>query len=86
VYAILVYDVQADRTQDALKIGRRYLNHIQNSVLEGEITKGDLQHLRNEMEEFLEEGESIIIYELSSDNLLNRQVYGEDPNEESQFL
>jgi len=86
VYAILVYDVKADRTQHALKIGRRYLNHVQNSVLEGEITKGDLQHLRSEMKEFLEEEESIIIYELSSNKLLNRRVFGEDPTEESQFL
>lgn len=86
MYVIMVYDMEADRTQHALKIGRRYLTHVQNSVLEGELTKGELSRLRNELEDLLEEGESAIIYELSSDNLLNRSVFGEDPTENQRFL
>ena len=86
VYVILVYDMEADRTQKALQIGRRYLTHVQNSVLEGEITEGDLQKLRGEFEDLLEPGESVILYELSSDALLNRTVFGEDPTEDRQFL
>jgi len=86
MYVIMVYDLQADRTHKALKIGRRYLTHVQNSVLEGEISEGDLEKLRNEIDDLLEPGESTIIYELSSDTLLNRTVYGEDPTEEQRFL
>ncbi|WP_255192057.1 CRISPR-associated endonuclease Cas2 [Natronobeatus ordinarius] len=86
MYVIMVYDLQADRTHKALKIGRRYLTHVQNSVLEGEISEGDLQKLRGEIEDLLEPGESTIIYELSSDSLLNRSVYGEDPTEDRRFL
>ncbi|ELY41476.1 CRISPR-associated endonuclease Cas2 [Natronorubrum sulfidifaciens] len=86
MYVIMVYDLQADRTHKALKIGRRYLTHVQNSVLEGEISEGDLQELRGEIEELLKPGESTIIYELSSDSLLNRTVYGEDPTEDQRFL
>jgi CRISPR-associated protein Cas2 len=86
MYAIVVYDMEAHRTQKALKLGRRYLTHVQNSVLEGEISEGDLQQLRGEYEALLEPGESVIIYELSSDTLLNRTVYGEDPTEDRRFL
>ncbi|MHC3437800.1 CRISPR-associated endonuclease Cas2 [Natrialbaceae archaeon A-gly3] len=86
MYVIMVYDLQADRTHKALKIGRRYLTHVQNSVLEGEISGGDLEKLRNEIEDVLEPGESTIIYELSSDTLLDRTVYGEDPTEDQRFL
>lgn len=86
MYAIVVYDMEAHRTQKALKLGRRYLTHVQNSVLEGEISEGDLQQLRGEYEALLEPGESVIIYELSSDALLNRTVYGEDPTEDRRFL
>lgn len=86
MYVIMVYDLQADRTHKALKLGRRYLTHVQNSVFEGEITEGDLEALRNEVEDLLEPGESTIIYELSSDTLLNRSVYGEDPTEDNRFL
>jgi CRISPR-associated protein Cas2 len=86
VYVVLVYDMEADRTQLMLKLCRRYLTHVQNSVLEGEISKGDLQRLRGEIEDTLVVGESVIVYELSSDTLLNRTVYGEDPTEDSRFL
>ncbi len=86
MYVVMVYDLQADRTQKALKIGRRYLTHVQNSVLEGEISEGDLEKLRAEVEDLLEPGESTIIYELSSDSLLDRTVYGEDPTDDQRFL
>jgi CRISPR-associated protein Cas2 len=82
----MVYDLEADRTQKALKIGRRYLTHVQNSVLEGEISEGDLSKLKNEIDDLLKAGESTIIYELSSDTLLKRTVYGEDPTEDQRFL
>lgn len=86
MYVIVVYDMEADRTQLMLKLCRRYLTHVQNSVLEGEISKGDLQRLRGEIDDTLIEGESVIVYELSSDTLLDRTVYGEDPTEDSRFL
>jgi CRISPR-associated protein Cas2 len=78
--------MEAHRTQLMLKLCRRYLTHVQNSVLEGKISKGDLQQLRGEIEDVLVAGESVIVYELSSDTLLNRTVYGEDPTEDSHFL
>lgn len=86
VYVIVVYDMQADRTRLLLKLCRRYLTHVQNSVFEGEITEGDLERLRSEIEDRLEPGESAIVYELSSEKLLDRTVFGEDPTEDSRFL
>ena len=86
MYAVMVYDMEADRTQKALKLGRRYLTHVQNSVLEGEISEGDLATLKNEVDDLLNPDESTIIYELSSDTLLNRTVYGDDPTEDQRFL
>ena len=86
MYVVLVYDMEAERTQRMLKLGRRYLTHVQNSVLEGEISEGDLQELSNEIEDLLKPHESVILYELSSDSLLNRTVYGDDPAEDSRFI
>lgn len=86
MYVVLVYDMEAHRTQRMLRIGRRYLTHVQNSVLEGEISTGDLEQLRGEIEQLLEPNESVILYELSSDTLLERTVYGEDPAEDNRFL
>jgi len=86
VYAIVVYDVEADRTRLLRTLCRQYLTHVQNSVFEGEITAGDLEDLSARIEDTLKEGESTIIYELSSDSLLNRTVYGDDPTEHRRFL
>ena len=86
VYVVIVYDVQADRTRILLKFLRRYLTHVQNSVFEGQVTEGDLERIRNGIEERLEPSESTIVYELSSEKLLDRTVFGEDPTEDQRFL
>ena len=86
MYVVVVYDMEAERTQKMLKFLRRYLTHVQNSVFEGDVTKGDLQEIRGYVEDTLKEGESVIIYELSSENLVDRTVYGDDPAEDKRFL
>jgi len=45
MYVILVYDVNEKRVAKMLKLCRRYLNWIQNSVFEGEITEVKLKEL-----------------------------------------
>ncbi|GGL58133.1 CRISPR-associated endonuclease Cas2 [Halocalculus aciditolerans] len=85
-YIIAVYDVDADRTHLFLKLFRRYLTHIQNSVLEGFITDGRLQRLRGEIEALLEPHESVLIYEVSSEDYVDRTVFGTDPKADDTFL
>ncbi len=86
VYVVAVYDVEADRTRLFLNFLRRYLMHVQNSVFEGELTEGDLEEIKRELESMLESGESVIVYRMSSEKYVSRTVYGEDPAEDSQFL
>jgi CRISPR-associated protein Cas2 len=86
VYVVIVYDVEADRTRRFLKLLRRYLVHVQNSVFEGEITEGTLIELQEQLESMLNGGESIIVYKMSSEKWVDRTVHGEDPAEDSQFL
>jgi len=73
-------------TQIVLKLGRRYLTHVQNSALEGEVSEADLTTLENEIEDLLKAGKSTIIYDQSFDTLLNRAGYREDPTEDWRFL
>lgn len=86
MYVIMVYDIEADRTQRMLRLGRRYLTYVQNSGLEGEISAGDLTELRGQIKDILKPHESVVLYELSSDTLVDRTVYGDDPAEESRFI
>jgi len=86
VYAIIVYDVQADRTPKFLKYLRRYLTHVQNSVFEGELTEGTLVEVKETLQSMLEEGESVMVYRMDSESYVERSVYGDDPMDDQQFL
>ncbi|CCQ33719.1 CRISPR-associated protein, Cas2 [Halorhabdus tiamatea SARL4B] len=86
MYVVAVYDVEADRTRLFLNFLRRYLTHVQNSVFEGEITDGDLEEVKGQLDSMLEPGESVIVYRMSSEQYVSRTVYGDDPTEDSQFL
>ena len=86
VYVVVVYDMKADRTHKMLKFLRRYLTHVQNSVLEGDVTEGDLEKIRSGVNKILNPGESTIIYRVSSEKMVERTVFGDDPAADDQFL
>ncbi|WP_153952336.1 CRISPR-associated endonuclease Cas2 [Halosegnis longus] len=86
VYVIVVYDVQADRTPKFLNYLRQYLVHVQNSVFEGELTEGKTEEVEGRLESMLEDGESIMVYRMSSKKYVNRSVFGDDPMDDQQFL
>ena len=63
MYVILVYDVNEKRVAKMLKLCRRYLNWIQNSVFEGEISEVKLKELIIFAEEIMNlEEDSLIIF------------------------
>ncbi len=63
VFIILVYDFNVKRVGKALKITRKYLNWVQNSVFEGEISMANYKKLKMELERIMDpEEDSIIIY------------------------
>jgi CRISPR-associated protein Cas2 len=86
VYAIVVYDVQAERTTKFLTYLRRYLTHVQNSVFEGELTEGTLIEVKETLQSMLEDGESVMVYRMDSESYVERSVYGDDPMDDQQFL
>ena len=86
MYVIAVYDMEADRTQKMLKLLRRYLTHVQNSVCEGELTEGQLKTLQAEITETVKPTESVILYRLRDDNWLERDIYGDDPMDDHRLI
>jgi CRISPR-associated protein Cas2 len=71
-----------------LKLCRKYLNWIQNSVFEGEITEVKLKELKNLSENImnLEEGDSLIIFKSRDEKWLDKEVVGEEKNPIDKFL
>jgi len=54
MYIIMVYDVNQKRVNKVLNTARKYLEWIQNSVLEGEITESKFERLKREIELIIE--------------------------------
>ncbi len=77
MYVIMVYDVAVERVAKVLKVGRKYLTWVQNSVLEGELTRAQFERLKAEIREVIEESEdSVLFYLLRSADWLNREALG----------
>lgn len=49
MYYILVYDVNQKRVNKMLKLLRKYMNWVQNSVFEGELSDSQIEKLKHEI-------------------------------------
>lgn len=81
MYIILVYDIDQKRVGKMLKLCRRYLNWIQNSVFEGELTEVKLKELLHEAKGIMKiETDSIIIFKSRQEKWLDKLVIGREKN------
>ncbi len=87
MYVILVYDVNVKRVAKMLKLCRRYLHWIQNSVFEGELTEMQLKRLKAEIDQLIESGEdSVIIFSSRQSSWMEKEIVGVNKNELDQFI
>ena len=79
MYIILVYDFGEKRVSKMLKLCRKYLHWIQNSVFEGEISEVRLKELLMEADNFIDkETDSIIIFKNRDEKWLDKQIVGRE--------
>ncbi|TWH47935.1 CRISPR-associated Cas2 family protein [Sporomusa sp. KB1] len=77
MFIILVYDVNEKRVNKVLKKCRQYLNWVQNSVLEGEISDANYKKLTMELERIInKEEDSVIIYNMRTTRYYKREILG----------
>lgn len=87
MYVVLVYDIGERRVGKMLKLCRRYLNWIQNSVFEGEITEVKLKELLANAKKFMNvEQDSIIIFKSRDERWLEKEIVGLEKNDLDTFL
>ena len=78
MFVIMCYDVNRKNDAKVLKTAKKYLHHVQNSVLEGYITESSLQKLRREMEAVINaDTEQMTIYCMADANALTKQQFGQ---------
>ncbi|GAA4315353.1 CRISPR-associated endonuclease Cas2 [Compostibacter hankyongensis] len=87
MYIILVYDIEEKRVGKMLKLCRQYLNWIQNSVFEGEITEVKLRELLHRAKGIIKtEKDSIIIFSSRQEKWLDKTILGREKNELDNLL
>ncbi len=92
MYVILVYDMAssnggAKRLGKMLKHCRKYLNWIQNSVFEGEITDVKFKEMILGAKQIMdEETDSLIMFKSRNQKWLDKQVVGKERMEIDNFL
>lgn len=87
MYVIAVYDINEKRVGKMLRLCRRYLNWIQNSVFEGEITPVKLKELIFKAEEIMDKNEdSFIIFKSRDVRWLDKQIIGRERMSTDNFL
>ena len=82
MYIVLVYDISKTdngqkRWSRIFKICKKYLTHIQNSVFEGELSKVQLEKLRQELKPHVDTSlDSIILFKSRQERWLDKEVWG----------
>ena len=84
---ILVYDIALENPKDqsrlnkVRKIVKRYINHVQKSVFEGNITESKLERLKKELLEVIDlYRDSVIIYVFEKNTNYKREIITDTPD------
>lgn len=87
MYVLLVYDIRERRVSKMLKLCRQYLNWIQNSVFEGEISEVKLKELLLKAEKFLDlDEDSVLVFKSRTQQWLEKEVLGQERKRLDMFL
>lgn len=87
MYVILVYDMGQKRVGKMLKLCRQYLNWIQNSVFEGELTEAQWKDLKIRAKKIMDDDyDSLIIFKSENERWLKKEVVGKEKMKLDNFL
>ena len=74
------------RVGKMLKLCRQYLNWIQNSVFEGEITEVKLKELTLKAENIMKDEDSLILFKSKNEKWLEKEIIGKERSSVDNFL
>ena len=87
MYVILVYDIGVKRVGKMLKLCRQYLNWIQNSVFEGNLSKANSLALQKELDVYIrKDKDSVIMFHTREERWMNKDFLGKTDDKTSNFL
>jgi len=83
---IVVYDIEQKRVSKVLKLLRRYLNWIQNSAFEGDLTPSKLEEMKTRLKKVINtEKDSVIIFKMKG-MPYDKEIIGVSKSSEGKLL
>lgn len=87
MYIICVYDISSNCGSTVMKTCRKYLNGVQNSVFEGELTSAEYKRLLKELKDIIDKSiDSILFYEINNMKWLKNNHLGIIKNDMNNML
>ena len=87
MYVILVYDIGEKRVGKMLKLCRQYLNWVQNSVFEGDISEVKLTELKAKAKRMMDlENDSLIVFSTEATKWMSKEIVGKECADTDVFL
>ena len=87
MYVIIVYDIEVERINKVRIFLKQYLNWVQNSVFEGELTKVELESIEINLKKLIDpKVDSVRIYNMRNDKYLSIKEVGTSKVELSQII
>lgn len=87
MFVIIVYDVQVERINAVRIYLKRFLNWMQNSVFEGDLTPSELVRIKADLSNITnKDKDCIIIYQMRSKDLLDTDVIGTPKSKPSTII
>ena len=76
---IIAYDISSERLTKVHHIMKQYLNWIQNSAFEGNLSAGQLEELKLKVHEVIDPAaDCIVVFTMENPKWLERNIWGRE--------
>ena len=79
MYIICTYDVAEKRCVKVMKVLRKYMFHVQNSVFEGELTPSKFNELKVKLDKIINPDDAILFYFVYENKKIKKDYIGRAP-------
>jgi CRISPR-associated protein Cas2 len=79
MHVIIAYDIAVERLPKVYHIMKRYLNWIQNSAFEGDLSAGQLEELRIRLSKVIDQSkDSIVVFTMANPKWIEKTTWGKE--------
>lgn len=87
MHIIIAYDIGVERLNQVRHVMKQYLNWIQNSAFEGELSEGQLEELRLKVREKIDmEKDSVVVFVISNPDWVEKHIWGVEKGVTEQII